>query len=350
MPHIGKVRPDLLQKLVYPRLGARRREVLVGPQFGVDNAIIRVGNGRVMAITTDPLSSIPALGFEDSAWLSVHLLASDITTSGFPPAYAILDFNLPPQMTDEEFKTYWISLEKEFSQLGTMIVGGHTGRFEGCDYTVIGAGTLMATGSEKKFVSSNMARVGDHLIVTKSAALASSAILSRVFPETIEKMHGSRFLRRAQRLFHRISTVHDALSLAAAGVREKGVSAMHDATEGGVLGGIYEMLTASKVGGMIQKESIPIAPEAEGICKQFGIDPYISLSEGALIASVHADKVEAALQELDRRGITASDVGETLEMKRGVRLQTMGTSSPLSYPRNDPYWNAFWRAIKLGWR
>ncbi len=350
MPRIGKVEPNLLRNLVYPRLGAHRPEVLVGPQFGVDNAIIRVGNGQVMAITTDPLSSIPALGFEDSAWLSVHLLASDITTSGFPPAYAVLDFNLPPQMTDEEFKTYWNSLEKEFSQLGAMIVGGHTGRFEGCDYTVIGAGTLIATGSEKKFLSSSMARVGDHLIVTKSAALASSAILSRVFPETIEKMHGSRFLRRAQGLFHRISTVRDALSLASTGVREKGVSAMHDATEGGVLGGIYEMLTASKVGGMIQKEAIPITPEAEDICKQFGIDPYISLSEGALIASIHPDRVEAALRELNRRGITASDVGEIVEMKNGISLQMMGTSLSLNYPKNDPYWNAFWKAVKLGWR
>ncbi len=350
MPRIGKVKPDLLRNLVYPRLGRHRPEVLVGPQFGVDNAIIRVGNGKVMAITADPLSAIPALGFQDSAWLSVHLLASDITTSGFPPSYAILDFNLPPQMTDDEFTTYWKTLEKEFSELGTMIVGGHTGRFEGCDYTVIGAGTLVATGSEKKFITSNMARVGDHLIVTKSAALASSAILSRVFPETVEKVHGSRFLRRAQSLFHRISTVHDALSLSAIGVREKGISAMHDATEGGVLAGIYEMLTASNVGAIIQKETIPIAPEAEGICKQFDIDPYISLSEGALIAAIHSDKVQDALRELDRRGITASDVGEIVEMKRGIRLQTMGTSSTLSYPKDDPYWNAFWEAAKLGWR
>ncbi len=350
MPRIGKLEQDLLKNLVYPSLGAQRAEVLVGPQFGVDNAIIRLGNGQVMAVTTDPLSAIPAIGFEDSAWLSVHLLASDITTSGFPPAYAILDFNLPPQMTDEEFKTYWKSLEKEFSELGTMIVGGHTGRFEGCDYTVIGGGTLIARGQEKKFLSSNMARVGDHLIVTKSAALASSAILSRVFPETIEKSHGTSFLRRAQSLFHKISTVRDALSLTSVGVREKGVSAMHDATEGGVLGGIYEMLTASKLGGRIQKEAIPISTEAEGICKQFGIDPYISLGEGALIASIHPERVEASLRGLDRGGITASDVGEIVEMKKGIRVQTRGTSSALSYPKYDPYWNAFWKAIRLGWR
>jgi hydrogenase expression/formation protein HypE len=66
-----------LDKVIYPRLGAARREIIVGPRFGVDNAVVRVGGGKVLVATTDPLSFIPGLRPSESAWLSVNLLASD---------------------------------------------------------------------------------------------------------------------------------------------------------------------------------------------------------------------------------------------------------------------------------
>jgi hydrogenase expression/formation protein HypE len=59
---VGKLSPDELERLISPHLGAARAEVIVGPRVGTDAAIVKIGAGRVMSVTSDPLSLIPALG------------------------------------------------------------------------------------------------------------------------------------------------------------------------------------------------------------------------------------------------------------------------------------------------
>ena len=93
MSKIGKFPLDLIEKLVYPKLGAKRAEVLVGPGHGRDNAVIQLKGGQVLVATADPLSVIPALGFKDSAYISVHLLASDLATCGFAPQFFMVNLN-----------------------------------------------------------------------------------------------------------------------------------------------------------------------------------------------------------------------------------------------------------------
>lgn len=349
LPRLGKFDPILLQEIVYPRLGTKRKEVIVGPRFGVDNAIIGIGEGKVMAITTDPLSLIPRIGPKDSAWLSAQNLASDLTTSGFPPAYAITDFNLPPPMKDEEFGHYWSTLEHELGLFGAMIVGGHTGRFEGCDYTIIGGGTLIGIGKERDYLTSNMSRVGDSIIVTKSAALSSAGILSKIFPQTVEGNLGYRKALKAQRLFRKITTVRDALTLATLGPRD-GISAMHDATEGGIFAALYETLTASGVGGVIERDLIPIDEEVRDVCDLFSIDPYTSLSEGSLVACLRPERVEDAINTLEKIGVPCVEVGRVLDKTEGIKLKANSGKRPLAYPKSDPYWNAYWKGIREGWK
>src|SRR5687768_4614410 len=102
----GKLPPGLLERTVLSRLGAAPPGVLLGPRAGADAGIVRVGAGRVLAITTDPLSLIPALGAEGSARLSCRAVASDLWTSGIPPAYASVTLNLPPEMDDATLESY----------------------------------------------------------------------------------------------------------------------------------------------------------------------------------------------------------------------------------------------------
>ena len=97
---LGKLSTEAFARIVAPHLGAARDEVTVGPRAGHDAAIVKIGAGRVMAISTDPISFVPALGAQRSAWLACHLLASDLWTTGIPPAYASVDFNLAPSFTD----------------------------------------------------------------------------------------------------------------------------------------------------------------------------------------------------------------------------------------------------------
>jgi len=89
-----------MRSAVFRHLGAKSDSVVVGPAIGFDNAVINAGDGRVLIVTADPVSLIPAIGARTSAWMSVNLIASDFATSGVRPQFASFTFNLPPDLSD----------------------------------------------------------------------------------------------------------------------------------------------------------------------------------------------------------------------------------------------------------
>jgi len=323
--------------------------VLVGPAFGVDNAVVQLGNRRVLVATTDPLSYIPALGPRDSAWLSVHLLASDLATSGFSPQYGLFDLNLPPTLSDSNFSKYWLSFHKECERLGLSIIGGHTGRYQGVDFTIVGGGFFMATGPEDRYLTSSMARNGDDVMLTKGAAIETTAVLTHTFPRMVKKALGTRLFDKAWNYLYKVSTVEDALTAASVGVRRHGVTAMHDATEGGVIAGIIELTMASNLGLVLDLEEIEVSEETRGLCELFKIDPMVSLSEGSLIIASRPSKTDKVLAKLSSRGIPASIVGKLTSRFRGCRAVTRKGVHNLRYPTADPYWKAYAKARQKHW-
>lgn len=348
-PRIGKLELDVIERIVYPKLGAERSEVVVGPGHGRDNTVIRLGCDQVLVATADPLSVVPALGVKNSAYLSVRLLASDLATCGFSPQFMMVNLNLPPKMGDEEFEEYWTGISAECKKLGIAIVGGHTGRYVGSDYTVVGGGVMMSVVPEKQYVSSDMSRPGDYLVMTKGVAIATTGILSRVFPQTIKKTFGPSFLKRAQAYLDKFSVVKDALTAASVGLRDRGVTAMHDVTEGGLFGALYEFAEASQVGLEIELPDIIVTEEAKRVCDLFDLSPYSSLSEGTLLISVKPKKAKEVLQALRLKGIKCGIIGKVKSFEDGKWIRKDGAKQRLKKPTTDPYWVAYWKACRKGW-
>ena len=116
LPQLGKVHKDFLENIVLSKLNSKS-DLLIGPKYGFDSGVIKIDDNKIMVIATDPISIIPSLNIRDSAWLSVHLLASDIMTSGIKPIYASINFNLPPEIQDSYFKQYWNHMTNEFNNL-----------------------------------------------------------------------------------------------------------------------------------------------------------------------------------------------------------------------------------------
>ncbi|MDG6923454.1 MAG: AIR synthase family protein, partial [Nitrososphaerota archaeon] len=310
LPQYGKISKDFFDRVIYPNLGRRNGKVLVGPSSGVDTCVIRTGRNQVLVATTDPISFIPDLGSEYSAWQSVNLVASDLATSGLSPQFALFDFNIPPSMKSSDFEKYWKALSRECRRLDISIVGGHTSRFEGLDSTVIGAGMMFSLGREDECKTSQDGGVGDKVLVTKGAAIATTAVLAHAFPQTVRKKVGTKNLERAKAHLNKTTAVKDSLIAAKAGA-----NAMHDATEGGVLSALYELAHASKTGLRVDLERIPVSEETRDICKIFKIDPYTSLSEGSLVLSCKPSRVTKVLSGLRSAGIRAAVVGELTSRK-----------------------------------
>jgi len=350
-PPLGKLSPEAFARLVAPFLGAARPEVAVGPRAGHDAAIVRIGAGRVMAVTTDPLSVIPALGLERSARLACHLIASDLWTTGLPPAYVSVDFNLPPSLGDDAFGAYWRAMSDEWAKLGVAVITGHTGRHEGCSENILGAATLIGVGDEGRYVTPAMARPGDHVIVTKGCAIETAAIAVLAWPERLRPHVDDEGLAQLRALADQVSVVADCRAALRAGVRERGVTAMHDATEGGVLGGLVELAKACGHDVRVDRARLPLAKPVAAACGVLGVDPYWTLSEGTLIVCAAPERAPVVVHELAEDGIAAAVVGEVLAGKGKLWVaEPDGGVSTFDAPQPDPWWAAYARAVREGWR
>jgi hydrogenase expression/formation protein HypE len=337
----GKATAELFEQVILRRLGSADPDVVVGPRHGVDVGVVRVADGLVMALTTDPVFVVPAYGWERAAWFAVHILASDAVTSGLPLRWMAVDLNLPPDVTDEELTELWGAFSNACDDLGIAVVTGHTARYDGCAWPMVGGATCMALGREDAFVTPTMAAPGDRVVVTKGAAIEATALFAATFPARLAAGVGDDVVTAADALFERMTVVPEARVAAAFGLRDAGVTSMHDATEGGVLGGLLEVATASEVGMRVQRDAIPVRPEVRAVCDHVGIDPYISISEGTLIATVVADRADAFVAALAGEDIEAAIVGDVTETSSGRILMTGGREQPLEHPGLDPFWAAF---------
>jgi hydrogenase expression/formation protein HypE len=238
----------------------------------------------------------------------------------------------------------WATIHKECDKLGMAVVTGHTGRYEGCEYPMVGGATVICIGPKDKYVAPTMARPGDKVLVTKGAAIEASGLLAVTFPHKLAAEYGEAFAGGAQELFWQMSVVEDALTAAGVGVRDDGVTAMHDATECGVWGGLAEIAQASRVGLIIEKEAIILQEAVDKICRLFAIDPYASISEGTLIITCRPHRAEMVKGRLAEKGIPTTIVGEVLPVEKGVRYTEGGRLRELKHPKVDPFWAAFGKA------
>lgn len=347
MATIGKITQEAFERIIRPRLGAARPEVAVGPEQGVDVGILEIGD-YALAMTADPVFIVPEYGFARSAWFAIHILASDAVTSGLPPAFLAIDLNLPPDLSDDHLALMWNIIHRECEKMGAAIVTGHTGRYENCHYPMVGGATFMAMGRRDAYCSPKFCRPGDQILITKGPAIEAAGIFAAMFPDRIEKKFGPAFRKQAEDIFYQMSVVDEARIAASVGTRDAGVSAMHDATEYGIWGGLHEFAQAAGLGLVVHKEEIVVAPAVKGICQMFGIEPFSSISEGTLIAAVRPKQAAEVLRRLTDRGIPASICGEMTEVSQGIRVVDHGAPRPLAHPGVDPFWEAFYKALRTG--
>ena len=345
MPEIGKISPAIFNELIFPRLGAKSDKVLVGPQHGVDTGIVEIGD-KAVSFTTDPVFIVPEYGWERAAWFAIHIIASDAVTCGLKPEFLSIDLNLPMEMTREQLEIVWDIIHRECKRLGIAVICGHTARYENCYYPMVGGATMVGIGEKDEFVTPRLARAGDKIIITKGPAIEATGIFATMFPHIIEQEFGPDFSQGAQQIFYQMSVVEDALTAVSVGIRENGVTAMHDATECGVWGGLYELAQAAGLGVRIEKQNIVVEDCVPEICSYFGIDPYASISEGTLIIASRAHKAQDVIKAISQKGIKSSVVGELTEPEKGMILVEESKEKTLEHPVIDPFWKAFYGAME----
>ena len=331
MPNLGKADRTFLADRVLPNLGADRDDVAIGPAHGVDFGLLDIGE-RAVAIATDPVSILPALGFERAGRFALDFVLADVAVSGLAPSHLAIAFTLPPDMDDESFSRVWGAIDDEARELGVSIVTGHTARYSGCSFPWVGGATALAVGDHGEVIRPDGARVGDDLLVTNGPAVETTGLLSTLFPDAIEL--DEPLLSTAQARLDEAACVRDAMTASAAGGR--GVHAMHDATECGLYGAFTEVAASAGVRLDIATEGIPIRPGVRKACDALGIDPWSAGTGGTLVIAVDPDHTAAVRDALDAED-TAVGVAGTVERGSGVVVD----GEEVTHPETDPAWAAY---------
>ncbi len=340
LPELGKIHPEFFDKVIYPRLGAKDKNTIIGPHHGVDYGVIKIGD-TCMSMSTDPFFIVPAFGFRKAAWFAFHIIMSDVAVSGLLPKYLTIDLNLPPEIKESELTEMWDSVNTEAIKYGISIITGHTARYAGCAYPMVGGGTSIAIGPESDLRGPHKVKQGDLIVITKGPAIETTGLLAISFPDIFEKTFGKDFKKQAQEIFSQMSVMDDC----AIAKRSEGVHAMHDATECGILGGVFEMARAGQYGLTIDIDKIVTQDVIMKTCDHFKIDPFTSISEGTLIAIVDPKQALELVAEFKRNNIISSIVGEVMPSSSGIKIIKQGKTSILEHPKVDPYWGLMEKLI-----
>jgi len=295
----------MLRRYVLSRVGVRDPAVIVGPSIGEDAAVIDLGGGRFLVVHVDPISG----AVEYLGWLAVHVASNDIAVRGVRPRWLLPVLYFPEGSGEELVDRITKQIDEASREVGAMVVGGHSEFTPGLRRPLISM-TAIGIAEGGRYLTTSGARVGDAVIVTKTAAVEGTSILATDFGEVLLKAGvPPRVVERGKDFIRRVSVVREALALAEAGL----ATAMHDPTEGGLLGGFVEMAYASGKTIEVWEERVPVAEETAIICRALGLDPLRLISSGALIATVPWGRAEVAVVLLRDLGIEATIVGRVKE-------------------------------------
>ncbi len=296
MLRVGKIPNNVLKKLILDKLSNKRSDLLVGPKIGEDCCALDFGED-ICVLSTDPVTGAE----KGIGRLAVHISCNDIASCGVEPIGLIITILAPPAASLDEIDRVISQMLEASMSMNVDIIGGHTEITDSVNRLVI---STTAVGRTKKgrLITSSGARSGDTLVMTKTAGIEGTAIIAHDYETELSKVFDSKLIADAKSLIYKISVVREGVIAS-----EHDVSAMHDATEGGILGAAWEMAHASGLGVDVYLEKIPVASETFEICRHFGISPYRLISSGSML--IACKQPSTLVDSLETAGIPAKAIG-----------------------------------------
>ena len=249
-------------------------------------------------MSTDPITGT----VHDIGSLSIHVTANDIASAGAEVVGVMLSVLLPEETTEEELKSMMAQVEDVCAKLNIQTIGGHTEITKAVNQPII---TVTGVGKVKKdaYITTAGAKPGQDVVVSKWIALEGTSIIAKEKEAELLKKYSQVFINEAKSFGQYLSVVPEAATAV-----KSGVSAMHDVTEGGIFGALWEIAEASGVGLEIDLKKLPIKQETIEICEYFGLNPYALISSGSMLMT--ADNGYDLVRNLEKDGIKATVVGK----------------------------------------
>lgn len=297
---IGKVPENVLKRSVFKKLTVKRPEVVVHAGVGEDCAVL-APTGDALVLSTDPITGTA----KDIGKLAFHITANDIASSGAELVGLLLTIIFPPDNTEEELKQIMKDVTELAAEYNVEILGGHTEVSAAVNQTLVSV-TGVGRIAPGKMITTSGLKPGQDLVVTKWIGLEGTSILAAEKEKELLAKLPAELVETARDFGKLLSVVPDGRV-----AMEIGVSAMHDVTEGGIFGALWEMAAASGVGLEVDLRKIPIRQETIEVCEVFDINPYMLISSGAML--IGTDHGSQLVEALKHAGIHGAVIGRATE-------------------------------------
>ena len=325
---VGKVSENILKRSVFKKIGHRRDEVLVGPGIGEDCAFVEINEGEVFVLSTDPITGTT----KDIGDLAINITANDIASSGAEVIGVLVTILLPENTSEKELKELMIDIEDTCKKLNIEVMGGHTEVTKAVNQPVVSL-TGVGKVTKQKMLEVDGPKVGQDIVFTKWAGLEGTAIIAKEKETELKERYRDSFVESAKRLDKYISVIEESkISL------DNGATAMHDVTEGGIFGALWEMASTAQLGIEIYLDNIPILQETIEICELYNLNPYKLISSGCLLVATYSGK--ELVSDLNSKGIDANIIGKFVQSNERVVISQDKRTS-LEPPKSDELYNIF---------
>jgi hydrogenase maturation factor len=287
------------------------------------------GGDRLLVFKSDPIT----FASEEIGWYAVQVNANDIATTGAEPRWMLSTLLLPAGATTTSLvEKINAQLIAACDTLGISLVGGHTEVTHGLDRPILAA-TLIGEVSREQLVTPRGARPGDRLLLTKGVPVEATALAARELPLRLQGALSPGELEEARGFLYApgISVVRDARIALASGR----VTAMHDPTEGGLAGALWELSEACGSRVWVDPALVPVPALSQKVCTALGIDPLASIASGALLLAASAATAPAICAALSGEGIPCVEIGAIEAGPAGVWQPSPAGPVPLTRPIRD---------------
>ena len=325
---LGKIPIRLLNSTVLKLTGAKSGRVVTPARAGLDFAALRARRGYLI-VSADPITGVS----QHIGTYAVRVSANDVATSGNAAQFAESVVLLPEKSSVSDLVRVARQIHSAAEESGIAILGGHTEVTPGLTRPIV---VVTVFSFVDEFVTSGGARQGDTIIMTKTAGLEGTAELARECKFPARAVTPAE-LRRAKRFIDQLDVTKEAVTA----FRTGRVHAIHDCTEGGVLGAVFEMSLASDTGFVLNEPEIPVARETRKICDILSIDPIRLIGSGSLLMAVEKggeEEVERALSPICK----ATRIGK-FEGGRRLMLAKSGATKEVKEAPQDELWRVLGR-------
>lgn len=307
---IGKVPENILKRSVLKQIKTKKKEVICGAGIGEDCAIFSFADGaRIVTCMQESEIILSGSSCFGAPFLSMSELiqkcANNLAAAGARIATLMLTMILPEETEEAQIRVLMAEAEAKCSEISVAIAGGQTRISK-----AVSEPMAIVTGYGIPFPEwngqasfNNKAVPGQDVVISKWVGLQGTAILAKRNKESLLSRYPAYLVNEAAGFDRYLNMIPEAATAV-----KSGVCAMHDASEGGIFGALWELAEKAGVGLTIEMKKIPLRQETVEVCEFCNVNPYELLSGGCMVMT--AWDGQGLVMALQAEGIPAVIVGK----------------------------------------